>query len=49
MAGEFNIRWQHLVCFDYVHSPSYKEDRAILRMLGCEAIALPSTKQIVSY
>ena len=25
----------------------YKEDRGILCMLGCQAIALPSTKQIV--
>ena len=26
----------------------YKEDRGILCMLGCQAVALPSTEQIVA-
>ena len=40
------IRWQHLSLFMYIVQ-LYKEDWGILHMLGCWAIALPSTKQIV--
>ena len=42
------IRWQHLTFFMYIVQ-LYKEDRGILRMLGCRAVALPGTKQIVRY
>ena len=40
------IRWQHLSLFMYIVQ-LYKEDWGILHMLGCQAIALPSTEQIV--
>ena len=44
------IRWQHLIfLFKYMVQP-YKEDWTILQhMLGCQAIALPSTEQIVNF
>ena len=32
----------------YLHIQLYKEDWGILRMLGCRAVALPSTEQIVN-
>ena len=35
-------------CFMYIVQ-LYKEDWGILRMLGCRAVALPSTEQIVEY
>ena len=41
------IRWQHLSLFMYTVQ-LYKEDWGILHMLGCQAIALPSTEQIVN-
>ena len=47
MAGEFSIRWQHLICFIVYIVQLYKEHWAILRVLGCQAVALPSTEQIV--
>ena len=47
VAGEFSIRWQHLISFIIYIVQLYKEDWAILCMLGCQAIALPSNKQIV--
>ena len=34
VAGEFSIRWQHLICFIMYIVQLYKEDRAILHMLG---------------
>ena len=35
----------YFLSFIYIHQ-LYKEDRTILRMLGCQAVALPSTEQI---
>ena len=40
------IRWQHLSLFMHMFQ-LYKEDWGILHMLGCRAVALPSTKQII--
>ena len=40
------IRWQHLSLFMYIVQ-LHKEDWGILCMVGCRAIALPSTEQIV--
>ena len=42
------IRWQHLSLFMYIVQ-LYKEDQGILHMLGCRAIALPSTEQIADF
>ena len=47
VAREFTIRWQHLIFIIIYIVQLYKEDWGILRMLGCRAIALPITKQIV--
>ena len=50
MAWEFGIRWQYLISYYYVTMyivQLYKEEWAILRMLGCRAVALPSTERIV--
>ena len=47
VAGEFSIRWQHLISFIIMYMVQlYKEDWIVLCMLGCWAIALPITKQI---
>ena len=40
------IRWQHLIFLFIYIVQLYKEDWGILHMLGCQAVALPSTKQI---
>ena len=45
--GGIYIRWQHLILFFIYIVQLYKEDWGILRMLGCWAVALPSTEQIV--
>ena len=42
------IRWQHLIFLFMYIVQLYKEDWGILHMLGCWAIALPSTEQIVT-
>ena len=42
------IRWQHLSLFMYIVQ-LYKEDWGILHMLGCQAVALPSTEQTVMF
>ena len=42
------IRWQHLSVFMYIVQ-LYKEDWRILRMLGCRAVGLHSTEQIVQF
>ena len=48
VAGEFNIRWQHLILLWFMYIVQlYKEDWTILRVLDCRAVALPSTEQIV--
>ena len=47
VARGIYIRWQHLIFVLCTIVQLYKEDWGILHMLGCEAIALPSTKQIV--
>ena len=44
-GGEFSIRWHHFISFIMDIVQLYKEDWAILHMLGCQAIALPSTEQ----
>ena len=44
---EFYIRWQHLISFIIYIVQPYKEDWGILHMLGCWAVALPGTEQIV--
>ena len=50
VAGEFSIRWQQLISFIIMYIVQlYKEDWAILHMLGCQAIALPCTEQIVIF
>ena len=41
------IRWQQLIFLFMFKFQLYKEDWGILHMLGCWAIDLPSTKQIV--
>ena len=46
---EIYIRWQHLIFIIMYKVQLYKEDWTILHMLGCQAIALPSTEQIVVY
>ena len=43
-----SIRWQHLIFLFIYIVQLYKEDWGILRMLGCRAVALPSTEQIVN-
>ena len=48
VAGEFSICWQHLISFIMYIIQLYKEDWAILHMLGCRAVVLPCTEQIVS-
>ena len=40
VAGEFSIRWQHLISFIMNIVQLYKEDWAILHMLGCQACSL---------
>ena len=40
------IRWQHLIFLFMYMVQLYKEDWTILRMLGCRAVALPTTEQI---
>ena len=47
VAVEFSIRWQHLISFIMHIVQLYKEAWAILRMLGCRAVGLPITEQIV--
>ena len=47
VARGIYIRWQHLILLFIYIVQLYKEDWGILRMLGCRAIALPSTEQIV--
>ena len=41
------IRWQHLIFLFMYIVQLYKEDWTILRMLGCRAVALPNSEQIV--
>ena len=46
--GEFNIRcWHHTFNFIIYTVQLYKENCTILHMLGCRAIGLPSTEEIV--
>ena len=45
--GGIYIRWQYLIFLFIYIVQLYKEDWEILRMLGCRAVALPSTEQIV--
>ena len=47
VAWGIYIRWQHLIFVLCTVVQLYKEDWGILRMLGCRAVALPSTEQIV--
>ena len=47
VARGIYIRWQHLILLFIYIVQLYKEDWGILRMLGCRAVALPSTEQIV--
>ena len=49
VARGMYIRWQHLIFVLCTIVQLYKEDWGILHMhmLGCQAIALPSTEQIV--
>ena len=49
VARGIYIRWQHLIFVLCTIVQLYKEDWGILHMLGCEAIALPSTEQIVCF
>ena len=49
VARGIYIRWQHLIFVLCTIVQLYKEDWGILRMLGCRAVALPSTEQIVEY
>ena len=48
VARGIYIRWQHLILLFIYIVQLYKEDWGILHMLGCRAVALPSTEQIVS-
>ena len=48
VARGIYIRWQHLILLFIYIVQLYKEDWGILRMLGCWAVALPSTEQIVT-
>ena len=41
------MRWQHLIFFLFMYMVQLYKDWEILHMLGCRAVALPSTKQIV--
>ena len=41
------IRWHYLIFLFMYIVQVYKGDWGILRMLGCWAVALPSTEQIV--
>ena len=47
VARGIYIRWQHLILLFIYIVQLYKEDWGILPMLGCRAVALPSTEQIV--
>ena len=47
VARGIYIRWQHLIFVLCTIVQLYKEDWGILHMLGCQAIALPSTQWIV--
>ena len=47
VARGIYIRWQHLILSVIYIVQLYKEDSGILCMLGCRAVALPSTEQIV--
>ena len=49
VARGIYIRWQHLVLLFIYIVQLYKEDWGILHMLGCRAVALPSTEQIDIY
>ena len=49
VARGIYIRWQHLIFVLCTIVQLYKEDWGILHMLGCLAIALPSTEQIFKY
>ena len=48
VARGIYIRWQYLILSVIYIVQLYKEDSGILRMLGCRAVALPSTEQIVT-
>ena len=48
VRGKFSISLQHLISFIMYIVQLYKENWPILHMLGCQAVALPSTEQIVS-
>ena len=47
VARGIYLRWQNLIFLFMYMVQLYKEDWTILHMLGCQAIALPSTEQIV--
>ena len=47
MAWEFNRRLQYLIFLIMYIVQLHKEDWVILHMLGCQAVALLSTEQIV--
>ena len=47
VARGIYIRWQHLIFVLCTVVQLNKEDWGILHMLGCRAVALPSTEQIV--
>ena len=49
VARGIYIRWQHLIFVLCIIVQRYKEDWGILRMLGCRAVALPSTEQIAIF
>ena len=44
--GEFNIRWQHLTLI--LLFALYSSVKKIVQMIGCLAMSLPSTRQIVT-
>ena len=47
VARGIYIRWQHLIFVVCTIVQLYKEDWGIMCMLGCQAVALPSTEQTV--
>ena len=49
VAREFTIRGQHLISIIMYTVQLYKEDWGILRVLGCRAVALPSTERIARH
>ena len=47
VARGIYIRWQHLIFVSCTIAQLCKEDWGILSMFGCQAVALPSTEQII--